>query len=65
MSEMKDIYECEVFNVWSDDDLVFLNMHSNAVTLCLTEEEWDDLKGGFRQMLAKDNIVNIAGRRDN
>ncbi len=64
MSEMKDIYECEVFNVWSDDDLVFLNMHSNAVTLCLTEEEWDELKGGFRQML-KSNVVEIAGRSDN
>ena len=61
-AKIRDIYECESFNVWRDEEWIYLNMHHNGCTLVLCPEAWESLKRDFRRML-KSNVVEIAGER--
>lgn len=44
MSKTKDIFEGDCFYVWEDDDVVFLTIHGNGVTVAIPKDHWDDVK---------------------
>jgi len=63
-AKIRDIYDCEAFNVWRDGEWIYFTIHHNGCSLVLCPEAWEDLKKNFRKMLTKGNVVEIAGRKD-
>ena len=52
-SKIKDIYDGKLIQVWEDDDMIFLNFLTNAITISMEKDIYDDLKEDFRQLLTK------------
>ena len=40
----KDIFTGKTFNVWEDDEFVWINLYTNSITLMLTKEDWKEFK---------------------
>ena len=40
----KDIFAGKTFNVWEDDEFVWINLYTNSITLMLTKEDWKEFK---------------------
>lgn len=63
-ANIRDIFECEAFDVWRDEEWIYFNVHHNGCSLVFCPESWESMKKGFRKMLTKGNVVEIAGRKD-
>jgi hypothetical protein len=52
-NKIKDIFNGEQIEVWGDDDLIFITIRQNGVTISILKEEWAELKKELLEMLKK------------
>ncbi len=53
MAKIKVIYEVNALSVWKDDELIFMNIPSNGLTFCMTQEPWDDFMKDLKKLVNK------------
>ena len=50
MGKIKDIYECELFEIWEDGESYFFNLYQNGLTFCLPKENALELIEEFKKI---------------
>jgi hypothetical protein len=60
-SKFKDIYDGENMNVWEDEDLVFMNIYANGVTICFDKADWESFKDDFDALINGEPNRHPAG----
>lgn len=53
MSKIKDIYDGEQIQVWEDENIIFVTICYNAITLSILKEDWPTIKEELLEMLQK------------
>lgn len=51
MSNIKDIYDGEQIQAWEDENIIFLTISLNGVTISICKEDWPAIKEELLEML--------------
>lgn len=57
----KDLYEGDAVDIWEDDEMVFLHVLINGVTMCFSKEDWNILKDDLEEFInGKPNHIHAG-----